>query len=117
MLSFSKALTNHDGVLTKKVKQENSNKFLYSFRDAKLAQAEEYTYIERCKRLNNIDEEKHAKRLSEFGTIVFESDLDLTCEEAYELYCSRWEIEVIVRYYKNTCKLKRFNVNYNYTRL
>ena len=39
MLSFSKALANHDGILCKKVKLENSNKFLYSFRDAKLAQA------------------------------------------------------------------------------
>ena len=115
MLSFSKALTNHDGVLTKKVKQENSNKFLYSFRDAKLAQAEEYTYIDRCKRLNNIDEEKHAKRLREFGTIVFESDLDLTCEEAYELYCSRWEIEVIVRYYKNACEFEDVRVHDDYS--
>lgn len=115
MLSFSQPLQNYDGILCKKVKLPGSNKYLYSFRDTKLAQAEEYTYVERCKRAKNINEEKYEKRLKEFGTIVFESDLDLTCEEAYDLYSSRWEIEVIVRYYKHACELDDVRVHDDYS--
>ena len=36
-----------------------------------------------------------------FGTVVFESDVDLSPEDAWKTYSYRWQIEIVMRYYKN----------------
>ena len=38
-----------------------------------------------------------------FGTILLESDLDLTPEMAYKTFDSRWQIEIVMRFYKSAC--------------
>ena len=56
-------------------------------------------------KLNNKDRDALEKRRKSFGTIVYVSDQDLTCEEAYNLYRQRWEIELVNDFYKNTLEL------------
>jgi hypothetical protein len=104
-------LKNADGVLCKKVEyqvinketNERTTRYIYAFRDTNLVYSEEYALVERSKKKDNLTEEKYTKLQQEFGTIVFESDLDLTCEEVFLMYGSRWEIEIVLRYYKEAC--------------
>ncbi len=111
LLKFSKPLKNADGVLCKKVEyqvinketNERTTRYIYAFRDTNLVYSEEYALVERSKKKDNLTEEKYTKLQQEFGTIVFESDLDLTCEEVFLMYGSRWEIEIVLRYYKEAC--------------
>ena len=111
LLNFSTALKNADGVFCKKVEYQITNKdtketttrYLYAFRDTNLVYSEEYALVERSKKKDNLTEEKYTKLQQELGTIVFESDLDLTCEEVFLMYGSRWEIEIVLRYYKEAC--------------
>ena len=79
MLEFTDILLGHEGVWCKKEKCTNTNKWLYSFKDIK----------------------KNEKSL---GTIVFESDIDMPIETAYDVYDKRWEIEIAMRYYKSACE-------------
>ena len=119
LLKFSTALKNAEGVLCKKVEyeiiddktKEPLKRYLYAFRDTNLVYSEEYAIVERCKKKDNLTEEKYTKLQPEFGTIVFESDLDLTCEEVFSMYGSRWEIEIVLRYYKNACELNEVRVH------
>ena len=45
-----------------------------------------------------------------FGTIVLECDLDLPPETAYKAYNSRWEIEIVMRFYKSACEFDETRV-------
>ncbi len=45
-----------------------------------------------------------------FGTIVFESNKELTPLEVYSAYEERWNIEVNFNFYKNIVMLDRVNV-------
>ena len=38
-----------------------------------------------------------------FGTVVLESDIDLAPEIAYKAYEDRWQIELVMRFYKHAC--------------
>ncbi len=119
MLQFSAVLKNAEGILCKKVEykiknkknKEETTRYLYSFRDTNLVYAEEYALIERSKKKDILTEDVYAKISQEYGTIVFDSDLNLTCEEAYSMYCSRWEIEIVLRYYKNATEFNDTRVH------
>lgn len=50
-----------------------------------------------------------------FGTIVLECDLDLTPLEAYQGYDARWEIELVMRYYKQACEFDETRVHDDYS--
>ena len=50
-----------------------------------------------------------------FGTILLESDYEMTPELAFKTYSSRWEIEVVMRYYKQTCEFDETRVHNDYS--
>lgn len=50
-----------------------------------------------------------------FGTIIFECDLDLEPEVIYSAYSKRWEIELVMRYYKFACGFDDTRVHDDYS--
>lgn len=50
-----------------------------------------------------------------FGTIVFQPDLDLSVEEAGEIYSYRWEIEIVMRFYKEALCFDETRVHNDYS--
>ena len=50
-----------------------------------------------------------------FGTLVLESDLDMTPEAAYKTYSCRWEIELVMRFYKSACIFDETRVQDDYS--
>ena len=112
LYQYERPLKSHEGTLCKKAKVEGKNKWLYSFRDIAKAAMEEQNWVK-----NTTDftiEKLNAKQLS-FGTIIFECDLDLTPEEVYKAYSSRWEIELVMRYYKSALDLDETRVHSDYS--
>lgn len=99
MYLFTGLLEGYDGITYKKEKEGGSARWLYSFRDASKAASEERTYLESHK--EGYAPGDHAKRMREFGTIVFESDVDMEPPAVYKGYKDRWLIETIFRFYKD----------------
>ena len=113
MYSYDGALRGHEGILFKKAKVSGKPKWLYSFRDQRKASKEEADYIRRSAEGYSDDDFK--RRQGTFGTVVLESDLDLDPEEAYLAYSKRWEIELVMRYYKQACELDETRVHGDYS--
>ncbi len=110
MLDFEGVLKNTDhGVLYKKSKIQGGM-FLYAFKDPFKASLEEMTYLGKKSTQNSFDFEKYTKKDKNFGTIVFESDLDMDCETAYRCYDDRWLLELAFNYYKNDVGLDNTKV-------
>lgn len=100
-------------ILCKKVKMSNG-KFLYSFRDPKMAMEQEVGYIAKAKKKDKFDVEKYNAKKSEFGLIVFESRTDTTPLIIYKAYAQRWDIEVFFDFYKNIIDRDCENVHNDY---
>lgn len=83
----------------KKARLARMDKWLYSFRDPKRAAREEEDWLRRHQG-KDYNSEEYQKKKDLFGTVVFESDLNLSAEEAWEIYSYRWEIEIVMRFYK-----------------
>ena len=49
------------------------------------------------------------------GTVVLECDLDLPTEIVYKAYEDRWEIEIVMRYYKSACEFDETRVQDDYS--
>jgi transposase len=96
-------------VLYKKASMKNG-RFLYAFKDAKIAAAEEAGYLAGAEKQKNFDQCKYAKKKDLFGVIVFESDQDLPPETAYLCYDDRWLLELVFKRYKSDECLDRTNV-------
>lgn len=115
MLKFTNQLENFEGITYRKEKVNGGNKYLYSFRDSKKAYIEEKDYLARAKKNSNYNEEDFSSKQASFGTIVLESDYDMTPLEAYQAYSSRWEIELVMRFYKSACKFNETRVQDDYS--
>lgn len=50
-----------------------------------------------------------------FGSIVLECDMDLPAEIAYKAYEKRWEIEIVMRFYKSACEFDETRVQDDYS--
>ena len=50
-----------------------------------------------------------------FGTLVLECDLDLPPETVYRMYGERWEIEIVMRYYKSALEFDETRVQNDYS--
>ena len=50
-----------------------------------------------------------------FGTIILECNLDLDPEQVYRIYSERWEIEIVMRYYKTACEFDDTRVHDDYS--
>ena len=115
MLSFEALLPGHEGITYKKAKVQGKGKWLYSFRDTAKAAKEEKDYLKRAKSEGTYDDKEFKTRQQSFGTIVLECDLDLAPEIVYKAYAERWEIEIVMRYYKSACGFDETRVHDDYS--
>ena len=115
MLDFTDLLPGYKNITFRKEKCSGVNKWLYSFRDACLASKEEIEWLNRAEKEGNYDQAKLREKQRVFGTIVLESDLDLPPETAYKAYSERWEIELVMRYYKSACEFDETRVQDDYS--
>jgi len=105
MLDFEGVVHNIQGnVLCKKVKV-GDNQFLYSFQDSWKEYKEKRSYIQQASKKNNFSQKQYNSKQECFGVIVFESDVDLTPEQAYACYQGRWKLEVVFKRYKSDISL------------
>ncbi|MCD7744851.1 MAG: transposase [Lachnospiraceae bacterium] len=115
LLDFTGILENNGSVLYKKEKHISEDKWYYSFRNVILAAQEEKNWVRHAKTNDKYSLEVLLKKQMLFGTIVLESDLDLTPEAAYTAYSSRWEIEIVMRFYKTACEFEDTRVQDDYS--
>lgn len=115
MLSFDSILASDSNITCKKAKVSGKKKWLYSFRDAAKAAKEEQDWLARAKKDGNFSMEELERKQKSFGTIVLECDLDTTCETVYAAYSKRWEIEVVMRFYKSACEFDETRVHDDYS--
>lgn len=71
--------------------------------------------IEQSKIKQNFDSDKYAKKCPCFGTLVLESDLDLSLLAAYKAYEDRWKIELVFDFYKNEINLDETRVQSDFS--
>ena len=87
------------------------NKFYYYFKDLEIESNEKKSlYFKQIKK-QNFDSELFKKEAETYGTIVFESNADLTLEEVFIMYDQRWEIEKMFNFYKNILELSATRVH------
>ena len=115
MLDFTGILSGYEGITYKKEKCVGIDKWLYSYRDSYKASKEEADWLRRAKNAGTYKLEDLREKQKTFGTIVLECDLDLPPETAYKAYDSRWEIEIVMRYYKSACEFDETRVQDDYS--
>ena len=113
MYEFEMSLDDNPQIVCKKARINNERKWLYSFRDASKAANEEFAYLQKNK--DRYDAKDHELRRTEFGTIVFESDYDCSCELVYKAYEERWLIEMVFRYYKDVNEFDETRMHSDYS--
>ena len=80
--------------------------FLYAFYDRRRAAKEERDWFRRQKgKEGKFDAEKARESDERFGTVVFESDLDMDPLTVWKSYEERWQIELVFDYYKQALDL------------
>ena len=115
MLDSTGLLPGYEGITYRKEKCSGTNKWLYSFRSSAKAAGEEQDWLRRAKKEGTYDLEVLQKKQKSFGTIILESDLDLPPEIAYKAYNQRWEIEIVMRFYKSACDFDETRVHDDYS--
>lgn len=115
MLSFEGVLTGIDAHVVYKKKQIKGGRYLYAFKDAKKASAEEASYLANAQKKNTFFPEKYAKKQAVFGVIVLESDQDLEPKTAYLCYEDRWLLELVFNRYKSDECLDHTDVQNDYS--
>ena len=114
-------MTSFDGIIKgikdivyyKKVKCDNI--YLYSFKNQSDANEQANAYRNKKKKDEIFDAEKHEKKCSLFGVIVFESDIDIDPKTAYKSYANRWLIELVFKKYKNDIDLSNTKAHANFS--
>lgn len=102
MLDFNDFLRNIDKRIRCKKQQLATGRFLYAFKDSVRAAMEDNSFMDLQRKSGNYDKDLYDKKGGSFGTIVFESDIDLSCEEIYKIYEERWQLEMLFDCYKNS---------------
>ena len=115
MLDFTGILGGADGITYRKEKCAGKDKWLYSFRDSARAAKEERDWLERARKDGTYSLEGLREKQRVFGTITLECDLDLDPGTVYKAYSSRWEIEIVMRYYKSACEFDETRVHDDYS--
>ena len=115
MLDFTGILPGYEGITFRKEKCTGTEKWLYSFRDTGKAAAEERDWLRRAKKNKTYSLEALREKQKVFGTIVLECDMDLPAETAYKAYDTRWEIEIVMRFYKSACEFDETHVQDDYS--
>ena len=115
MLDFTGLLPGYEGITFRKEKCTGTDKWLYSYRDSYKASKEERDWLRRAKKDKSYSLEVLREKQKTFGTIVLECDLDLPAETAYKAYEKRWEIEIVMRFYKSACEFDETRVQDDYS--
>lgn len=89
-------------------------KFLYAFRNVSKANNEHSTYLRRARLKHDFELDNYRKMESNFGTIVFESDLDLSPKTVYRCYADRWLLELVFKLYKRDENLDHTRIQSDY---
>lgn len=108
-------LPGFEGVTCRKERCGEEDRWLYAFRDAARAAEEERSWLDRAGARCSHSSEEHERRRQSFGLVVLESDLDMPPETAYRAYACRWEIEIVMRYYKSACEFDETRVHDDYS--
>ena len=115
MLDFTDILPGYDGITYRKEKCIGTEKWLFSYRDSYKSSKEEADWLRRAKKNGTYNLEELREKQKTFGTIVLECDQDLPPEIAYKAYDSRWEIEIVMRFYKSACEFDETRVQDDYS--
>lgn len=115
MLDFTAILPGYDGITFRKEKCVGTSKWLYSYRDSHRAAKEESDWLRRAKKNKTYNLDVLCEKQKSFGTIVLECDLDLPPEIVFKAYDKRWEIELVMRYYKSACEFDETRVQDDYS--
>jgi hypothetical protein len=111
MLAFEEVL---EGIIDTRVACKKraiaGGRFLYSFKDARRAAAEDVGYLANAERKHNFNPAEYARKKETFGVIVFESDQDLPAKTIYLCYDDRWMLELVFARYKSDECLDKTNV-------
>ena len=99
---YNGALKTYPGVTYCVVHDVEKGLYYYSFRDAERAADDELAYLQsRKKSGKGLTEEDLRINREGFGTIIYQSDLDMTPEMAYDTYRQRWLLEMMFDLFKN----------------
>ena len=99
---FNGVLKTYQGVTYCVFHDVNKGIYYYSFRDAERAAEEEMEYLDQIRRgKKGTDQTRLESGRENWGTITYQSDLELVPERVYEIYRQRWMIEEMFRMYKH----------------
>lgn len=113
--NYTGILSGYENVVYRKEKCKGKDKWLYSYRDAKRVAIEEADWLRHAKKNETFSNDELCKKQKSFGTVILESNVDLLPEVAYSAYDSRWEIEILMRYYKSACNFDETRVQDDYS--
>ena len=113
MYSYEWVLKSHLEIAYRKWMVDGKEKWLYSFRDWVRVTKEERDYLSRT--VSGFSDSESKAKQARFGTVILESVLDMTAEEIYLAYSKRWEIETMMRYYKQSCEFDETRVHDDYS--
>ncbi len=114
LLEYDGQLPGHETILYKKA-QAGESKWVYSFRDTAKAHKEDYGWLHKTQKDGGFNNGQYLSEWLLFGTIILESDLDMEPLTAWQSYDCRWEIELVMRYYKQTCGFDETRVHDDYS--
>lgn len=100
-------------VLFKKTKMTNG-KWLYAFRDPRMAFEQECAYVQSASSKDSYDAGRYQQLKPRFGLVVFQSKSDLDPLVIYMAYLGRWEIETMFDLYKNIVDRDTVNIHNDY---
>lgn len=100
-------------VLFKKTRMDNG-KWLYAFRDPRLACEQEQAYVLSAAKKDKFSTQRYEELSNRFGLVVFQSKADLDPYLVYTAYLGRWEIEILFNLYKNIIDRRTVNVHNDY---
>lgn len=115
MLQYQKPMDFDDNILYYSKAQTKDGHYLYAFLDSRRAFAENMKYGADAIKNDDFDPEKYAEKAQVFGLIVFESDIDMKPELAYQTYDNRWKLEMIFKEYKSALQLDVSYVHSDYS--
>lgn len=114
--TYDSRLDGDGGIRCRKVSHQSDGRsvWYYSFWDPLIFADEEAVYMSKHKG-DDYNAEDHSVRIEQFGTIVFESDMEMECGEAYSIYDNRWLIELFFRVQEDQMELDDTRVHSNYS--
>ena len=96
------ALKTYKGVTFRVVYDVDEGIWYYSFRNAERAAEEETEYLAKLRKNGKgLTEEELSEKRETWGTMILQSDLELSAEKIYDMYKDRWLIEEMFRMYKH----------------